>query len=139
MGSENGQTPREENLRKRPKPAQRLRTALAKRTKDDLIDVLVELAGEDRAILRRLAARIEAGGAFAAGIAIGRRNWLFLGSDRGGRAAAVHFSLIASCLRNNVEPFKYLRDLLTCLPALLPGASRETLRSLLPDRWQPAK
>ena len=73
------------------------------------------------------------------GIAIGRRNWLFLGSDRGGRAAAMHFSLIASCLRNGVEPFAYLRDLLTRLPALLPGASRDTLRSLLPDRWQPAK
>ena len=73
------------------------------------------------------------------GIAIGRRNWLFLGSDRGGRAAAMHFSLIASCLRNAVEPFAYLRDLLTRLPVLLPGASRDTLRSLLPDRWQPAK
>jgi transposase len=71
------------------------------------------------------------------GIAIGRRNWLFLGSDRGGRAAAIHFSLIASCLRNNVEPFAYLRDLLTRLPAFLPGAERETLRSLLPDRWKP--
>lgn len=72
------------------------------------------------------------------GIAIGRRNWLFLGSDRGGRAAAVHFSLIASCRRNNVEPFAYLRDLLTRLPALGRGASRDALRALLPDRWQPA-
>ena len=41
------------------------------------------------------------------GIAIGRHNWLFLGSDRGGRPAAAHYSLIASCLRNNVEPFAY--------------------------------
>ena len=73
------------------------------------------------------------------GIAIGRRNWLFLGSDRGGRAAAVHFSLIASCLRNNVEPFAYLRDLLTRLPALGPDASRDALRALLPNRWQLAK
>ncbi len=73
------------------------------------------------------------------GIAIGRRNWLFLGSDRGGRAAAIHFSLVASCLRNNVEPFAYLRDLLTRLPALSPNPSRDLLRSLLPDRWQPAK
>ncbi len=76
------------------------------------------------------------------GIAIGRRNWLFLGSDRGGRAAAVHFSLIASCLRTlNVEPFKYLHAICSRRSsALLPGsASRETLRSLLPDRWQPAK
>ena len=31
------------------------------------------------------------------GLTIGRRNWLFRGSERGGRAAAVHFSLIASC------------------------------------------
>ena len=73
------------------------------------------------------------------GIAIGRRNWLFLGSDRGGRAAAVHFSLIATCRRNNVEPFAYLRDLLTRLPALGPSVSRDALRALLPDRWQPAK
>jgi hypothetical protein len=38
---------------------QRLRTALAKRPKDDLIDVLVELAGKDRDILRRLAVGID--------------------------------------------------------------------------------
>ena len=31
------------------------------------------------------------------GLTIGRRNWLFRGSERGGRAAAIHFSLIASC------------------------------------------
>ena len=73
------------------------------------------------------------------GIAIGRRNWLFLGSDRGGRAAAIHFSLIASCLRNQVEPFAYLRDVLIRLPALGTGVSRDALRQLLPDRWQPSK
>jgi predicted HTH domain antitoxin len=39
--------------------AQRLRKALAKRTKDELLDVLVELAEEDRVILRRLAAQME--------------------------------------------------------------------------------
>lgn len=41
------------------------------------------------------------------GIAIGHRNWLFLGSDRGGRAAAIHFSLIASCLRNQIGLFRF--------------------------------
>jgi hypothetical protein len=50
---------REKNVVKTIDAAQRLRTALAKRTKDQLIDVLVELADEDRVILRRLAARIE--------------------------------------------------------------------------------
>lgn len=40
-------------------PVQRLRQALAGRTKDELVDVLVEMAGEDRTVLRRLAARFE--------------------------------------------------------------------------------
>ena len=66
------------------------------------------------------------------GIAIGRKNWLFCGSDRGGHAAAVHFSLIASCRRHQVDPYAYLRDLFTRLPAATPS----DLRNLLPDRWQ---
>ena len=44
---------------KRADPAQRLRKALARRTKDELIDVLVECARDDRAVLRRLAAHFE--------------------------------------------------------------------------------
>jgi hypothetical protein len=51
------------------------------------------------------------------GIAIGRRNWLFCASERGGRAAAIHFSFVASCRRHNLDPFAYLRDVLTRLPA----------------------
>jgi transposase len=71
-------------------------------------------------------------------IALGRRNWLFVASDRGGRAAAVHFGLIASCHRNGVDPFAYLRDVLRRLPIMLPRATRDDLRALLPDRWSPA-
>lgn len=71
------------------------------------------------------------------GIAIGRRNWMFCGSDRGGHAAAVHFSLIASCRRHHVDPFAYLRDLFTRLPRLPNNAAPSDLRNLLPDRWQP--
>lgn len=71
-------------------------------------------------------------------IAIGRKNWLFCGSDRGGRAAAVHFSLIASCHRNAVDPFVYLRDLLTRLPAMPAAATADELRALLPDRHRPS-
>jgi transposase len=70
------------------------------------------------------------------GIAVGRKNWLFCGSDRGGRTAAVHFSLIVSSLRHGLDPFTYLRDIFTRLPRLLAaGASRDQLRTLLPDRW----
>jgi transposase len=71
------------------------------------------------------------------GIAIGRKNWLFLGSDRGGRAAAVHYTLIQSAKRHGLDPFAYLRDVLLRLttepgvevPSLLPDAWKLTLRS----------
>lgn len=72
------------------------------------------------------------------GICLGRRNWLFCGSDRGGHAAAIHFSLLASCKRHGHDPWAYLRDVLTRLPALLPGACKEELLSLLPHRWRPS-
>lgn len=72
------------------------------------------------------------------GIALGRKNWLFCGSDRGGRAATVHFSLLASCKRHGHDPFVYLRDVLTRLPAMLPSPSDDDLLSLLPHRWRPA-
>ena len=72
------------------------------------------------------------------GLCIGRRNWLFVGSDRGGRAAAIHFSLLASCKRHGHDPWVYYRDVLTRLPAILPAASEEELLALLPHRWHPA-
>jgi len=64
-------------------------------------------------------------------IAIGRKNWLFCGSDNGGRTAAILFSLIASCQRHHVEPFTYLRDVLTRIA----GHPHNRLAELLPDRW----
>jgi transposase len=69
------------------------------------------------------------------GLTIGRRNWLFCGSERGAQAAAVHFSLIASCHRHGLDAFAYLRDILTRLPRLGPAPSRDELLILLPDRW----
>jgi hypothetical protein len=51
------------------------------------------------------------------GIAIGRKNWLHVGSERGGHAAAIHFSLIASCKMNGIAPFAYLVDILPGLPS----------------------
>jgi transposase len=71
------------------------------------------------------------------GLCLGRKNWLFLGSDRGGHAAAVHFSLLASCKRHGHDPWVYYRDVLTRLPAMLPQASEQDLLALLPHRWQP--
>lgn len=65
-------------------------------------------------------------------IAIGRKNWLFAGSDKGGATAATLFSLTSSCHRHGLDPHLYLRDVLVRLP----GLPRERLPELLPDRWQ---
>jgi transposase len=68
-------------------------------------------------------------------IAIGRKNWLFVGSDKGGRAAAILFSFTSTCHRLGVEPWAYLQDVLTRLPT----TPAERLAELLPDRWQAAR
>ena len=70
------------------------------------------------------------------GLTIGRKNWLFCGSERGAQAAAIHFSLIASCHRRGIDAFAYLRDVLTELPKLGPTPSGTALLPLLPDRWR---
>ena len=62
-------------------------------------------------------------------VAIGRKNWLFVGSPRAGGRAAKLMSLIASCKANRVEPWAYLRDVLTRLPL---GTEPS---EFLPDRW----
>jgi transposase len=69
------------------------------------------------------------------GIAIGRKNWMFYGSDNGGRTGAVLTSLIATCRRHGIEPFSYLRDVFERI-----GEHPHTrLDELLPDRWQAAR
>jgi transposase len=45
-------------------------------------------------------------------VAIGRKNWLFAGSDEGAKRAAVIYSLIATCKLRRIDPFAYLRDVL---------------------------
>jgi hypothetical protein len=69
-------------------------------------------------------------------VAIGRKNWLFVGSKQAGARAARLMSLVASCKANCVEPWAYLRDLFTQLPALVcVDGDLAELDSLLPDRW----
>jgi hypothetical protein len=69
-------------------------------------------------------------------VAIGRKNYLFLGSDNGGKAAAVLYSRMASAKTNQVKPFVYVRDLLVRLS----GERLDDLSALLPDerpKWHP--
>ena len=66
-------------------------------------------------------------------IALGRANWLFAGSLRAGQRAAAVMSLIQSARMNRLDPYAYLKDVLSRLPTL--KASR--IDELLPHRWQP--
>lgn len=68
-------------------------------------------------------------------IAVGRNNWLFVGSATGGQTAAILFSFTSTCRRLNLDPFAYLRDVLTCLGA--DSLSADELALLLPHRWTP--
>jgi len=65
------------------------------------------------------------------GIAIGRKNWLHVGSERGGHAAAIHFSFIASCKMNGIDPFAYLVDVIPRIPL----TAESELGQLAPHRW----
>jgi transposase len=67
-------------------------------------------------------------------VAIGRKNWMFAGSDRGGQTAATLMSLIATCKLLGVDPYRYLRDLLTELPS----HQTDHLEEFLPDHWLPS-
>jgi transposase len=63
--------------------------------------------------------------------ALGRRNWTFLGSDRGGRTAAVLYSFTGTCRHHDIDPFAYLADILRRLPS----HPSQRLDELLPDVW----
>jgi len=65
-------------------------------------------------------------------IAIGRKNWMMLGSDRGGKAAAVLYSMLQSAKRHGVEPFTYLRDLFLRIPT----HPNKEIHLLFPDHWK---
>jgi transposase len=48
--------------------------------------------------------------------AIGKKNWLFIGDAQAGQRSAIIYTLIESCRRRGLDPFTYLREVLTCLP-----------------------
>ena len=64
-------------------------------------------------------------------IAVGRRNWLFAGSERGGAAAATMYSLVETCRLNGVDPLAYLEDVLVRVRETGPDG----IADLAPDRW----
>jgi len=67
------------------------------------------------------------------GIALGRKSWLFAGSDRGGQRAAAIYSLIITAKMNDVDPQAWLADVL----ARIAEHPARKLDELLPWNWQP--
>ena len=65
-------------------------------------------------------------------VALGRKSWLFCGSDRGGQRAAVMYSLIGTAKLNGVDPQAWLADIL----ARIAGHPTSRLHELLPWNWQ---
>jgi len=66
------------------------------------------------------------------GIALGRRSWLFAGSDRGGERAAAMYTLIATAKLNDVNPQAWLADVL----ARIADHPASRLHELLPWHWE---
>ena len=71
------------------------------------------------------------GGLPLRGIALGRKAWLFAGSDRGGERAAFMYGLIATAKLNDVDPQAWLADVL----ARIAGTPASRLDDLLPWNW----
>ena len=69
------------------------------------------------------------------GVAVGRRNWMFFGSDRGRKTAAVLRSFVASCQRAGVEPFAWFQDALSRIAS----HPINRIAELLPHNWASAR
>ncbi len=67
--------------------------------------------------------------------AIGEKNWLFIGSADAGQRSAILFTLIESCRKRGINPFDYLRDVLTRLPSM----TNWQIKDITPEAWAAAR
>ena len=63
--------------------------------------------------------------------ALGKKNWLFIGHPTAGERSAILYTLLASCRRHQINPFDYLQDLFTRLPA----AKITQIKTFTPAAW----
>ncbi|CCB90839.1 transposase remnant [Waddlia chondrophila 2032/99] len=68
-------------------------------------------------------------------LAIGRKNWLFVGNKKGGEAAGVVLSLVQTCRAMGINPREYIEDVMRRLMS----HNAQKLQELLPDFWLKAK
>jgi transposase len=65
-------------------------------------------------------------------VALGRKNFLFFAGQQGGRAAAIHYTIIANCRLEGINPFEYIKDVLSRIP----GLKAQDALSLTPRNWK---
>jgi transposase len=63
--------------------------------------------------------------------AIGKKNWLFIGEAEAGQRSAILYTIIEACRSRGIDPWAYLRDVLTCLPSM----TNRQLKDVLPEAW----
>ena len=67
--------------------------------------------------------------------AVGKKNWLFIGAEEAGWRSAVIYSVIASCRNRGIDPYGYLRDVLTRLPNM----TNHQIPDITPAKWAAEK
>ena len=63
--------------------------------------------------------------------AVGKKNWLFIGDKEAGWRSAVIYSIITSCRNRGIDPYAYLRDVLTRLPSM----TNRQISEITPEAW----
>ena len=63
--------------------------------------------------------------------AVGKKNWLFIGDAQAGERSAIMYTVIESCRRRHVDPYAYLRAVLTRLPQM----TNRQIPSVTPEAW----
>jgi transposase len=67
--------------------------------------------------------------------AIGKKNWLFIGEAKAGDRGAIVYTIIESCRRRGIDPYLYLRDILTRLPSM----TNWQIKEVTPEAWAKAQ
>lgn len=63
--------------------------------------------------------------------ALGKKNWLFFGDAQAGQRSAIIYTIIENCRLQGIDPYAYLRDVLTRLP----GMTNHQIAELTPQAW----
>ena len=64
-------------------------------------------------------------------MAIGKKNWLFIGDAGAGGRSAIIYTIIECCRRRGLDPFAYLREVFTRLPTM----TNWQVKELTPEAW----